>query len=90
MPCAEGEPKAVVQQLLANAKFPGAQEIVTIDGLRVDYKDGFGLIRSSNTTPVLVMRFEGHTAAALERIQGDFMAALRRVKPDARVAAAAH
>ena len=90
VPCAEGEPKAVVQQLLASAKFPGAQEIVTIDGLRVDYKDGFGLIRSSNTTPVLVMRFEGHTAAALNRIQGDFMAALRRVKPDARVAAAAH
>ncbi|MDE2627550.1 MAG: phosphomannomutase/phosphoglucomutase [Burkholderiales bacterium] len=90
VPCAEGEPKVVVQQLLANARFPGAQEIVTIDGLRVDYKDGFGLIRASNTTPVLVMRFEGHTAAALERIQGDFMAALRRVKPDARVAVAAH
>ncbi|MDE2298594.1 MAG: phosphomannomutase/phosphoglucomutase, partial [Burkholderiales bacterium] len=90
VPCAEGEPKVVVQQLLANARFPGAQEIVTIDGLRVDYKDGFGLIRASNTTPVLVMRFEGHTAAALERIQGDFMAALRRVKPDARVALAAH
>ena len=90
VPCSEGEPKVVVQQLLASAKFPGAQEIVTIDGLRVDYKDGFGLIRASNTTPVLVLRFEGHTAAALERIQGDFMAALRRVKPDARVAVAAH
>jgi phosphomannomutase len=76
--------------LLAEAEFPGAQEIITIDGLRVDYKDGFGLIRSSNTTPVLVMRFEGHTAAALHRIESAFMTALRRVKPDAHVAAAAH
>ena len=90
VPCAEGEPRAVVEQLLANANFPGAKEIITIDGLRVDYPDGFGLIRSSNTTPVLVMRFEGHTDAALHRIETDFMAALRAVKPDAQVAAAAH
>jgi phosphomannomutase len=90
VPCAEGEPKQVVERLLATAEFPGAQEIITIDGLRVDFKDGFGLIRSSNTTPVLVMRFEGHTEAALHRIQNDFMAALRRVKPDAQVGAAAH
>ena len=90
VPCIEGEPKAVVQQLLATAKFPGAKEIITIDGLRVEYKDGFGLIRSSNTTPVLVMRFEGHTAQALKRIESDFLAALRVVKPDARVASAAH
>ena len=90
VPCAEGEARLVVQQLLATAKFPGAKEIITIDGLRVDYKDGFGLVRPSNTTPVLVMRFEGHTAAALQRIEAEFMAALRQVKPDARVAAAAH
>lgn len=90
VPCAEGEAQRVVSQLLATAKFAGAKEIVTIDGLRADYSDGFGLIRSSNTTPVLVMRFEGHTAAALHRIETDFMAALRRVKPDAQVAAAAH
>ena len=88
--CAEGEPKRVVQQLLATAKFPGSKEIITIDGLRVDYKDGFGLIRSSNTTPVLVMRFEGHTPQALERIQTHFMAALRVVKPNAKIAAAVH
>ena len=88
--CAEGEPKRVVQQLLATAKFPGSKEIITIDGLRVDYKDGFGLIRSSNTTPVLVLRFEGHTPQALERIQSHFMAALRVVKPNAKIAAAVH
>ena len=88
--CAEGEAHQVVQRLLATAKFPGAKEVITIDGLRVDYKDGFGLIRSSNTTPVLVLRFEGHTPQALERIQTHFMAALRAVKPDAMIAKAAH
>jgi len=88
--CAEGEPRQVVQKLLESAAFPGAREIVTIDGLRAEYDDGFGLIRSSNTTPVLVLRFEGHTEEALHRIEGQFMDALRKVKPDAEVAAAAH
>jgi phosphomannomutase len=88
--CAEGEPAEVVARLRKEASFPGAQEILTIDGLRVEYEDGFGLIRASNTTPVLVLRFEGRTAEALERIQRDGMAALQAVKPDARVAAAAH
>jgi len=90
VPCAEGEPKRVVERLLADPHFPGAEQIVTIDGLRVDYRDGFGLIRASNTTPVLVLRFEGHTEVALQRIQAALMAALRAVKPDARIAAAAH
>ena len=90
VPCAEGEPKVLVQKLLETAKFPGALEIITIDGLRAEYKDGFGLIRSSNTTPVLVMRFEGHTEKALHRIEAAFMAALRAVKPDAQIAAPAH
>jgi len=90
VPCAEGEPARVVERLRAEAKFPGAREIVTIDGVRVEYKDGFGLIRASNTTPVLVLRFEGATPGSLARIQADCMAALRAVKPDAQVAAAAH
>jgi phosphomannomutase len=90
VPCAEGEPRTVVQRLLDEARFPGAQQMVTIDGLRAEFDDGFGLIRASNTTPVLVLRFEGHTEAALRRIEADFMAALRRVKPDAQVATAAH
>ncbi|MEO7009243.1 MAG: phosphomannomutase/phosphoglucomutase [Caldimonas sp.] len=88
--CAEGEAPALVQRLLDEAQFPGAREIVTIDGVRADYADGFGLIRASNTTPVLVLRFEGHTPQALQRIESDFMAALRRVKPDARIEKAAH
>ncbi len=87
--CAEGEPHSLVATLQANARFPGA-EITTIDGLRADYADGFGLIRASNTTPVLVMRFEGHTPEALARIERDFMAALHAVKPEAQVAQAAH
>ena len=89
VPCAEGEPHAIVARLQATASFPGA-EIGDIDGLRADWPDGFGLIRASNTTPVLVMRFEGHTEAALHRIQDAFMALLRSVKPDATIAAAAH
>jgi phosphomannomutase len=89
VPCKEGEPKEVVQKMLDTAKFPGA-EIITIDGLRAEYPDGFGLIRSSNTTPVLVLRFEGHTEAAMHRIEKQFMDALRVVKPDAQFAAPAH
>ena len=91
--CEEGEHHRVVAELLARVadgrvSFPGA-EVGTIDGLRVDFADGFGLIRASNTTPVLVLRFEGHTPEALHRIEADLMAALRSVKPDAQVAAAA-
>jgi phosphomannomutase len=94
VPCAEGEHHQVVAELLARVAdgrlaFAGGA-VGTIDGLRVDFVDGFGLIRASNTTPVLVLRFEGHTDAALHRIEADFMAALRSVKPDAQVSASAH
>jgi phosphomannomutase len=94
VPCAEGEHHRVVAELLARVAdgrlaFAGG-EVGTIDGLRVDFADGFGLIRASNTTPVLVLRFEGHSAQALARIEADMMAALRAVKPDARVGEAAH
>jgi len=89
VPCAEGEHHEVVRQLKAIAEFPGG-EITTIDGVRVDYADGFGLVRPSNTTPVLVLRFEGHTAEALARIEHDVLAQLKRVKPDATFAAPAH
>ena len=69
VPCAEGEPHRVVQALVEAAAFEAPATMNTIDGLRVDWPDGFGLVRASNTTPVLVLRFEGHTQAALERIQ---------------------
>ena len=87
--CEAGDQHEVVAKLQAAVDFPGA-EINTIDGVRADYPDGFGLIRASNTTPVLVLRFEGHTPEALHRIETDFMAALRAVKPDAQVQASAH
>jgi phosphomannomutase len=90
VPCAEGEHHRVVQQLREQTRFDGATEIVTIDGLRAEFADGFGLVRASNTTPVLVLRFEGDSPAALQRIQSQFMAALRAVKPDAQIATAAH
>ncbi len=92
VPCAEGEPHRVTAalQALAATNFVAPAVISNIDGLRVDWPDGFGLVRASNTTPVLVLRFEGHTDAALQRIEAAMMALLRSVKPDARIEAAAH
>ncbi len=92
--CADGESPALIAAAiaLAPARFPASTSAVisTIDGLRVDWADGFGLVRGSNTTPVLVLRFEGQTAEALHRIETDMMALLRTVKPDAVVETAAH
>ena len=90
--CAEGEsPTLILKAIeLAPATFVAPAVISTIDGLRVDWPDGFGLIRGSNTTPVLVLRFEGHTEAALHRIEGEMLALLKRIKPDAKIETAAH
>jgi phosphomannomutase/phosphoglucomutase len=82
---AEGENLALIEKLQRDARFPGAQQIITIDGLRVEYADGFGLARSSNTTPVVVMRFEGETQEALQRIQQEFKRAILASKPDAEL-----
>ena len=78
---AEGEPFALIDKLKAEGRFAGATEKITIDGLRVEYPDGFGLARPSNTTPVVVLRFEADNAAALARIQDDFRAAISAVWP---------
>jgi len=88
--CAEGEPHALVDKLVASATFEAPAQVSTIDGVRVDWPDGFGLIRASNTTPVLVLRFEGQTQDALHRIERDMLALLRRIKPDAQIEQAAH
>jgi phosphomannomutase len=88
--CAEGEPHALVERLVRDARFAAPAEVSTIDGVRVDWPDGFGLIRASNTTPVLVLRFEGHTQEALHRIEREMLALLKTVKPDAKIGAAAH
>ena len=82
---AEGENYTLIDKLKETARFDGAQELVTIDGLRVEYKDGFGLARPSNTTPVVVLRFEADDEQALKRIQEDFRRALLAVKPDAKL-----
>jgi phosphomannomutase/phosphoglucomutase len=82
---AEGENYTLIDKLKQTAKFGGAKELITIDGLRVEYEDGFGLARPSNTTPVIVLRFEADTTQALERIQQDFRRALLAVKPDAKL-----
>jgi phosphomannomutase / phosphoglucomutase len=79
--CAEGEPHPLIERLKATAGFPGAVDVIRIDGLRVEYRDGFGLARASNTTPVIVLRFEADDAAALARIQGEFRRVLTAVKP---------
>ena len=68
----EGENHALLARLKKMADFTGATELITIDGMRVEYADGFGLARASNTTPAIVLRFEGDTTAALVRIQDDF------------------
>jgi phosphomannomutase/phosphoglucomutase len=78
---AEGEPFTLIDKLKAEGKFDGAEEIITIDGVRVEYKDGFGLARPSNTTPVVVLRFEADNNTALERIQAGFRQALLAVWP---------
>jgi phosphomannomutase len=88
--CAEGEAPQLVQKAVAVASFAAPAQINTIDGLRVDWPDGFGLMRSSNTTPVLVLRFEGHTPEALHRIEKEMLALVHKVKPDAKIGASAH
>jgi phosphomannomutase len=89
--CAEGEPPQLVAELIAlGQQFAAPAQVSTIDGLRIDWPDGFGLIRASNTTPVLVLRFEGHTEQALSRIEADMLALLQRVKPGAQLQGAAH
>lgn len=82
---AEGENYALIAKLQKEAKFTNAQQIITIDGVRVEYSDGFGLARSSNTTPVIVLRFEADNEAALKRIQEDFRENIKKIKPDAQL-----
>ena len=91
MPCAEGEAFALLDTIKAKVAtghqslFGSAQSVNTIDGVRVEYVDGFGLARPSNTTPIVVMRFEADTQAAIERIQAEFKQVFLTVKPDAKM-----
>lgn len=82
---AEGENHELITQLQKDATFENSQQVITIDGLRVEYNDGFGLARASNTTPVIVLRFEADNELALKRIQEDFRRHILRAKPDAQL-----
>lgn len=79
----EGEPFALIEALAQTDPFEGAQTVSAIDGIRVDYADGFGLARASNTTPVVVLRFEGDTPMALDRIKNQFRVKLQALAPQA-------
>ncbi|MEN9724941.1 MAG: hypothetical protein RLZZ98_450 [Pseudomonadota bacterium] len=81
----EGEPHALIAQLQKTAHFEGASEVITIDGLRVEYPDGFGLMRPSNTTPVIVLRFEANSQEALQRIQNTFREVILKAAPHAQL-----
>jgi phosphomannomutase/phosphoglucomutase len=81
----EGENVALIDKLRLEATFPSSAKINDIDGLRVEYPDGFGLARSSNTTPVVVLRFEGENPEALARIQDEFRSVILAAKPDAKL-----
>ncbi|MBA4740404.1 MAG: phosphomannomutase/phosphoglucomutase [Burkholderiales bacterium] len=79
--CAEGENFSLTEKLKTSDCFSTAVEKITMDGIRVEYQDGFGLARASNTTPSIVLRFEADTQAALKRIINEFQSAIVEVAP---------
>ena len=80
----EGEHFVYMEELIDNADFPDGR-VSTIDGLRVDFEDGFGLVRPSNTTPILVLRFEADSEAALLRIQEQFRDLLQGTRSEVTI-----
>lgn len=76
---AEGQNKVFIEKLRQAARFDDAEDVILIDGLRVEFADGFALARASNTTPVVVVRIEGDTPEALARIQARFGEFLKSV-----------
>jgi len=77
----EGENHAFIDALQAQARFDDAK-VTTIDGVRADFADGWGLVRASNTTPILVARFDGESEEALKRIKNVFRARMLAINPD--------
>jgi phosphomannomutase/phosphoglucomutase len=75
----------LIKKLQTEAQFDNAIEIIKVDGLRVEYQDGFGLMRASNTTPVIVLRFEAENKDALERIQNSFRGVLSLASPGSSI-----
>src|SRR6266702_4441055 len=85
LPLSEGEPHRLISMLQKEAAFQGASEVIRLDGLRVEYPYGFGLARASNTTPVIVLRFEADDQPGLDRIKSEFRRVLLAAKPDAKL-----
>jgi len=85
LPLSEGEPHRLISILQKDAAFPGASEVIRLDGLRVEYPYGFGLARASNTTPVIVLRFEADDQPGLDRIKSEFRRVLLAAKPEAKL-----
>lgn len=84
VPVTEASKFGLVERLSTEGEF-GDGSVSTIDGIRVDYPDGWGLCRASNTTPVLVLRFEAEDEEALERIKTVFRDQLQKIAPDLAV-----
>jgi len=76
----EGENHRFIQAFRELARF-GDARISTIDGLRADFEDGWGLVRASNTTPILVVRFDADTEEALARIKAVFRRQMLEIEP---------
>jgi phosphomannomutase/phosphoglucomutase len=79
---AEGEAYRLVEALQGQPEIFGSAQLTTMDGVRADYEDGWGLVRASNTTPTLVLRFEAESETALQRIEGVFRSAITRLRPE--------
>ncbi|MDX8128216.1 phosphomannomutase/phosphoglucomutase [Methylomonas sp. OY6] len=84
VPMVEGEGIRFVEQLFSQAKFKDGK-IINIDGMRVEFADGWGLVRASNTTPVLTLRFEADSQDAMQRIQAQFRQLMLQIKPDIKL-----
>jgi phosphomannomutase / phosphoglucomutase len=78
----EEEKFSFMEQFVAVNRFPEAEQVHTLDGVRAEFKDGWGLVRASNTSPYLILRFEAETQEALTRIQRRFAEVLLALKPD--------
>ena len=89
LPLAEAEHAGFMRQLeeklMQRIALDQQAEAITIDGLRIEYSDGWGLVRPSNTSPSIILRFEGKNEAVLQRIQAEFAEAIRAVKPAAKL-----
>jgi phosphomannomutase/phosphoglucomutase len=70
----------IIERFMANSNIDGDK--ILIDGLRVNFNDGWGLLRASNTTPNLVLRFEGDSEESMNRIQNEFISELSRICPE--------